>query len=219
LDYFKSWSSLFDLAELTKIILKLNNLYKIKDITPSYQDVFKAFTLCDKKLCKVIFIGQDPYPQKGVATGLLFANKGEIKNLSPSLQVIKESCINYTVPHNFITFDQTLESWATQGVLLLNSALTCEVNKIGSHLSLWLPFISSFLERYSTIDYGNVYVLFGERAKNLEPFIDKRNLILKEKHPAYYARTGTRMPSKIFTTINTYLKDHYNERIRWFNEE
>lgn len=72
-------------------------------------------------------LGQDPYPQKGVATGILFGNRKEVDedNLS-SLNVVKEAAINFEVPHYCITFDQTLESWAKQGILMINSALTVD---------------------------------------------------------------------------------------------
>lgn len=57
-----------------------------------------------------------------------FGNRKEVSedNLSPSLNVVKEAAINFEVPHYCITFDQTLESWAKQGILMINSALTVE---------------------------------------------------------------------------------------------
>ena len=92
-----------------------------------------------------------PYPQKGVATGILFGNKKEVleEDLSPSLKIIKEAVINFEIPHNNIIFDQTLENWAKQGILMINSALTVEMNKIGSHVMLWRPFISKLLKNLS----------------------------------------------------------------------
>ena len=114
---------------------------------------------------KIVFLGQDPYPQKGVATGVLFGNKEGTTELSPSLEVIKEAAINYETPHPPLKFDVTLESWAKQGILMINSALTCEMNKVGSHVMLWRPFMSKFLQNLSNSNTGLVYVLFGDQAQ------------------------------------------------------
>lgn len=161
-----------------------------------------------------------PYPQKGVATGILFGNSLDTEELSPSLQIIKEAAIDYTKPHNYpIEFDNSLESWAKQGILMINSALTVEVNKIGSHTAMWRPFISNLLETLSNYQLGIVYVLFGQQAQTFKPYINPSgNYILKENHPAYYARTGTRMSSDIFKEVNKCLKKQYNEEIVWYTE-
>ena len=141
-------------------------------------------------------------------------------DLSPSLQIIKEAAVDFTRPHNYpIEFDNTLESWAKQGILMINSALTVEMNKIGSHTSLWRPFISKFLETLSNRQTGIVYVLFGKQAQTFEPYISKKyNHIIKENHPAYYARINGRMPSTLFTEVNECLKKQYNQTIVWYSE-
>lgn len=111
-----------------------------------------------QELRKVVFLGQDPYPQKGVATGILFGNSEDTPEdrLSPSLQIVKEAAINYEIPHNRIEFDNTLESWAKQGILMINTALTCEV---GSHFELWKPFVSKLIHNLSYKNNGIVYLL------------------------------------------------------------
>jgi uracil-DNA glycosylase len=216
-EYFGDWSKVIDLRELTKIINILNQCYATKMITPEYRDIFKAFTLCSKKDCHTIFVAQDPYPQKGVATGVAFGNKEGTPVLSPSLEVIKEAAINYEIPHPPYTFDNTLESWGKQGILLLNSALTCEVNKPGSHVMLWRPFISKLLQNLSNTSTGLIYVLFGQQAQTFEPYINKNfNNVIKIHHPAYYARTHTKMPYWVFTEINKLLKDLYGTSINWY---
>lgn len=153
-----------------------------------------------------------------MATGVLFGNKEGTK-LSPSLEIVKEACINFEVPHNSIIFDPTLESWAKQGVLMVNSALTCEVNKVGSHTMMWRPFMTKLLKNLSEWDTGIIYVLFGEQAKTLKPYINKNtNIILEEKHPAYYARQEERMPSTVFQEVSKLTKEKYGEPIVWFSE-
>ena len=147
--YLGDWVNYINKKELNAILNILGKEYSIKAIEPSQVNVFKAFNLCQYKDMKVLFLGMDPYPQRGVATGILFGNNSD-KSPSPSLQVLKECVIDYTSPFNNIIFDHSLESWSKQGILMLNSALTVETNKIGSHVMLWRPFISSLLQNIST---------------------------------------------------------------------
>jgi uracil-DNA glycosylase len=216
-EYFGHWLRVIDKEELFKALHNLQSLNKSL-LCPNYSDIFKAFELCNYNNLSVIIVGQDPYPQKGVATGIAFGNKLGTEELSPSLEVIKESCIDYTIPHNPIEFDITLESWAKQGVLMLNSALTCEVNKVGSHVMLWRPFISKLLRNLSEREAGLIYLLLGSQAKTFKPYINKQyNTILELEHPAYFARTNRTMPS-IFSHINQLLKDKYDTTIEWYHE-
>ncbi len=211
-EYFKDWLPLIDTNELYKALSKINK----NNICPEYNNIFRAFNLCDYRNCKVICIGQDPYPQKSVATGIAFGNKPDVIELSPSLEVIKESVINFEIPHNLITFDQTLEDWEKQGVLMLNSSLTCEVNKVGSHSMIWRPFIAKFLQNMTTT--GIIYVLFGKQAQSFKPYINtKFNDIIEVQHPAYFARTNTAMPN-IFNKINNLVYNKYKEKINWYYE-
>lgn len=219
-EYFGDWVHVFDMNELNKVLTVLNRMYKVKPICPKQEDVFKAFNLCKYDDCKVVFIGQDPYPQKGVATGILFGNSADTKeqDWSPSLKVVKEAAINFEIPHNLITFDQTLESWAKQGILMINSALTVEMNKVGSHTMLWRPFISKMLKNISEINTGIIYVLFGSTAKTFKPYIGKFNDVLEVEHPAYFARTGKKMPHELFINVSNTVKGIYGVPLTWYQE-
>lgn len=217
-EYFGRWIKVIDMTELTKVLNMLKRINQDK-LCPDYHNIFRAFELCKYEDCKVVFLGMDPYPQKGVATGILFGNKLGTVQLSPSLEVIKESCINYEIPHNPIEFDITLESWAKQGILMINSALTCEIGKIGSHVNLWRPFISKLLKNLSEYNTGIIYVLFGSQAKTFKPYINKDyNDIIEIEHPSYFARTNQIMSYSIFTDINKLLKDKYGTTIKWYHE-
>ena len=214
---FKDWLTIVDKNLLLSTIkqIPLN-----KPFCPSIDNVFKAFQLCSLQDCKAVMLGQDPYPQKDVATGILFGNSANTKeeDLSPSLKVVKNAAIDYKVSHNYpIEFDNTLESWAKQGILMLNSALTVEQNKVGSHTMIWRPFISDLLTRLSQYDKGIVFVLFGEQAQTFTPYI-KANIIFKEKHPAYYARTNKNLSSELFNQINNAIFAQYGERIIWYKD-
>lgn len=223
-EYFGDWMKVIDKTEAMKIMgwLKVVNP---NTLCPALPDVFRAFKLCPYKELKVVFIGQDPYPDKFMgkprATGILFGNNKDVPEdkLSPSLQVVKESAINFEIPHNIITFDQTLESWARQGILMINSALTCELNKVGSHVNQWRPFISKLLKNLSNRETGIVYILFGRQAQTLKPYIeDKYNDIIEIEHPAYFARMNKIMPYNVFEVMNKILYRRYGKEITLFNE-
>ena len=220
-EYFGDWMKVLDRKETVKIM----NWLKTTDsstLCPSIKNVFKAFKLCSYNECKVIFIGQDPFPQKGVAQGILFGNSSNTPEdkLSPSLKVVKESVINFDIPHNLITFDPTLESWAKQGILMLNSALTTEVGKVEIHTLKWRPFIGSFLKNMSEKNPGIIYVFFGSQAKSLNTYINNNNNYkLFIEHPAYYARLNKRMPSDIWYTVQKLVYNIYGTLIKWYKEE
>lgn len=219
-EYFGRWMRVIDKKSLEEVLNKLGLEYQKRPICPAQNKVFKAFELCPYDELKVVFIGMDPYPQKGVATGILFGNDKEVaeENLSLSLKIVKEACINYEIPHNSIIFDQTLESWAKQGILMINSALTVEMNKIGSHVMLWRPFIAKLLKNLSENNPSIIYVLFGRQAQTFKPYIGKFNHIIEVEHPAYFARTNTKMSYEVFRNISNLVKGIYGVPIEWYQE-
>lgn len=216
------WECYFNIPILSNILINLENLPQ-NSITPSWEKTFRAFKLCSPKECKAILVAQDPYPQEGVATGLAFANDISTPpdKISPSLRVIRDAVLDPRIPRdNPCYFDISLESWAKQGVLLLNAALTVNIGAPGSHVEIWRPFMSRFLADYSTLNQGRAYLFFGKQAANYEYFINPNNKILEVYHPAYFARIGRDMSSKPFDSINEYLCKQYGEeaKIKWFTE-
>ena len=216
-EYFGDWSRVVDLQEADRIMKKLSA--SNHTICPKLNDVFKAFLKCPLNNLRVVILGMDPYPQKGVATGIAFANSNNTQVLSPSLEVLRESVIDYTIPHRRVIFEPDLEKWEEQGVLLLNLALTCELGRVGSHTLLWRPFITSFLTNLSKCSSGIVYVLMGSQAQTLEPYINSHfNHVIRIRHPSYYARTKTKMPSDIWSQINNILIGLNGYGIEWYKE-
>lgn len=218
-EYFGDWIKVIDKREVVKIMKWLGTVDE-DNLCPSVKNIFKAFRVCPYNDCKVVILGMDPYPQKGVAQGILFANSEDTpdNNLSPSLQVVKEAVINYEVPHNTILFDNTLESWARQGMLLINSALTCEVGRTGCHFNIWKDFTAKLLYNMSTSLTGLIYVLLGNQAQSFKDYIVGPQYIIIDYHPAYYARRGTKMPHSTFTKINEILDQVYGTKIEFFKE-
>lgn len=198
-EYFGDWMRVIDMEETAKIIRWLNSI-NLEMIRPYYKNIFKAFGQCPYESCDVVMVGQDPYPQPGVATGILFGNSPTVEErlLSPSLKVVKKA-VNATSD-----FDNTMKKWARQGILMINSALTCKVNQIGSHVDIWRPFVSKLIHNLSRTRPDIIFVMFGAQAQSFNKEIGD-NTIINVKHPAYYARMGFPMPSEPFEEINRLL--------------
>lgn len=221
-EYFGEWSDIIDLNEADRIMRRLSVM---KDVCPKIGDIFKAFRLCQPKDVRTVLMGQDPYSDysngKPVATGLAFANEtGTPERLySPSLEVLRESFIDFTRPHGTVIFEPGLEELEKQGVLLLNAALSCQKGKPGSHSLMWLPFMTSLLKNLSLRMPGVVYVLMGSSAWSFEPYIDRASShVIRIRHPAYYARKKERMPSDVWNEVNDILIGQNGYGIKWFEE-
>ena len=166
-------------------------------ILPETSKTFKAFRLCPLKDVKVVILGQDPY-HDGSATGLAFANRADKRTVSPSLKnIITAVEIDYGKSQGvnvrgLLDVDVTLESWARQGVLLLNTALTVEKGKAGSHTELWKDFTRMFVEMLSRNKSNLIFVLWGKKAQGYESYIRNNHTILKAAHPAAESYSGGR---------------------------
>ncbi len=212
-EVLKDWTDVIDFKLLRSV---LSNVPR-ENTTPIIRDYFKAFEECKYKDLNIVILCQDPYPQKDIATGIAFANKDYV--ISPSLKVIEETLLEHNYYKGPAYLDPTLISWCKQGILLLNSALTVEINKPNSHTMLWRPFIADVLKRLSVYKTGIVYILFGDNAKTFKPYINKRNnYILEEKHPAYYARIEGLMPYTVFEESSRIIKENSNISIKWLDE-
>lgn len=225
-EYFGKWSNVVPVKDVFEVMEFLNK--SNKRVCPLLKDVFKGFEICPYDNLKVVVIGQDCYADmkgnKPVATGVAFANSKDTpaNRYSPSLRILMESFIDFSVPHKRITFDPSLEEISRQGVLFINTALTCEMGKPGSHMLLWRSFITSFLKNLSKHKTGIVYVLLGSEAQALKDNIDiSYNYVLMDKHPAYYARMKSSMPSGIWKSVNDIIRsiNGKHEEIKWFQEE
>lgn len=161
-----------------------------KRFTPPLKYTFRAFEECPEKDLKIVMIGQDPYPHFGVADGIAFSC-GLTQKPQPSLKNMFEA-IEETVYQGYPTHqDPDLTRWAKQGVLMLNSALTTQVDKVGTHYDIWKDFIMYVLDMLSLTNSGLIFMLLGAKAQELESVIGQNHYILKASHPASAAYTKT----------------------------
>ncbi len=122
---------------------------------------------------KVVMLSQDPYPQPYVASGIAFSCDVTGKP-EKSLKYIFKA-IESTVYTDGYTWDPDLTRWSNQGILMLNTALTTQINKSGTHYDLWRPFLT-FLFDYITIhNPGLVYGFLGKKAQDWADVIPDNN--------------------------------------------
>jgi uracil-DNA glycosylase len=206
-----------DMDVLLEKLLSLSN--EGKHFTPTLKDVFKAFVKCPFDNVKVVIIGQDPYPYINVADGIAFSCS-KTNKLQPSLRYIINA-INRTVDdRNIENQDKPsvdLVRWADQGVLCINAALTCEIDKVGSHYEIWSDFIFTMLDALNFNKFGIPYVLMGKVAHSLENFISPNNAIIKTTHPASaaYAKLNEWDCNNCFNKVNDILISQDKTPIKW----
>lgn len=203
-------------SEFTDILSKLYELsIADKRFTPTLKQLFRAFEECPYDDLKVVFIGQDPYPQLGVADGISFSCSNTNK-VQPSLRYIFEE-IERTVYQEFPSYqDPDLTRWSKQGILMLNTALTVEVGKIGSHYDIWKPFTAYLLDCLNNYNPGLIYVYMGKKAEEWSELTNDNNYKFTVKHPASAAYNGSKWDSNdIFNKISKLVEKNNGQKIIW----
>ena len=137
---------------------------------PQKQDIFKVFETPVNKV-KVVILGQDPYPTPGNAVGRAFAINQE-RNIPASLRIIREEIAKSveSFPVEIQEEWKTLEHWSEQGIFLLNTALTVETGRAGSHLKYWEEFTKRIIA-YLSSQQPCIWVLWGRKAQSFLPYI------------------------------------------------
>ena len=160
-----------------------------KRFTPPLKYVFRAFEKCPYNNVRVVIIGQDPYPQLGVADGLAFSCS-LTETEQPSLKYIFNAIENTVFPDDPRVQDPDLKRWAEQGVLLLNSALTTEVGKPATQYDIWNPFLVYLLDILNYEQGSIIFILMGKKAHEFEDLLSPHHHIFKIAHPASAAYAG-----------------------------
>lgn len=188
----------------------INSEYETKDIAPNKDKLYYALELTSLRDVKVVIFGQDPYPTKGVATGLAFSSNGK---LPPSLKnMYKELETDLGISRT----DPNLEDLAKQGILLLNTSLSVEVGKPGSHSKIgWMNVTNQVIDQINNLDRPVVFVLLGNHAQGLKSKINDKHIILEYTHPSPLSAYRGFFGCKMFSTINRKLVENDYEEIKF----
>ena len=184
-----------------------------KVIYPPGSQIFRAFDLTPVQNVKVVILGQDPYHGPGQAHGLSFSVPSGVP-APPSLKnIFKEIETDLGVR---MSGHPNLESWARQGVLLLNAVLTVRAAEAASHSRIgWQEFTDAVIKYISDNCEGVVFMLWGNFARGKSELIDhSRHCVLEAAHPSPLAR-GAFFGCRHFSQANNYLLSTSRTPINW----
>ena len=191
------------------------------EVYPEGNLVFRAFTETHYEDVTVILLGQDVYPQKGVADGLAFSCSNSLHpqpSLKNMLIEVDAEYPEYKLDPYLWRLDQIdLTRWTKQGVFLLNSFLTVETGTPNSHAHLWRSFTIKVIEALNK-KQDVVYLLLGNIAQSFEKHISTRHRIVSAAHPASESRnvgSGGFYGSNCFKQVNECLENVNLKPINW----
>jgi uracil-DNA glycosylase len=200
------------MQKLREFLLQEKRAGKI--IYPEGKNIFNAMNLLAFEDVKVVIIGQDPYHGPGQSHGLCFSVLPGV-TIPPSLiNIFKEIQTDLGIApasHGY------LNSWAKQGVLLLNSVLTVERNLSGSHQGKgWERFTDAIIHRLNSEHTGLVFFLWGSYAQKKGAIIDsRRHLVLQSVHPSPLSAHKGFFGNRHFSKANEYLREQKKSPISW----
>jgi uracil-DNA glycosylase len=196
------------------IISKLESERKHHTIFPENEVLFNAFNQTNIDDLKVVVLGQDPYHGRGQAHGLSFSVPNGVR-IPPSLRnIFKELKADLNLP---ISQNGNLNTWAEQGVLLLNSTLTVREKQAGSHQKLgWEDFTDSIIKKIADKKEGIIFLLWGAFAQKKSILInDKKHYILTATHPSPFSAYRGFLGCKHFSKTNEILVNNKKQPINW----
>lgn len=181
-------------------------------IAPGDADVWRALTLTPPETVRVVILGQDPYPTPGHADGLAFSVRPGIAVPRSLRNIFRELSGDLGHPE---PATGSLEPWARQGVLLLNTALTVEEGAANAHVRWgWGPVTDAIIDAASA-GPPSVFVLWGRQAQAKAPRIAPRHTVLASAHPSpLSARTGF-FGSRPFSRANAALAAAGRGAVDW----
>ena len=175
-----------DKNDFEQLAIQVANAYRDSAVSPSFDKLFKAFESIDPQGVRVAILGHSPYQNPKLATEVPFAIPANVES-TPSFKSIQDE-LEMEYPNRHSTLDKTLESWAGQGVLLLNTSLTIEANKdSNSHDGFGWECLTGEILKYLDENTEGVFMLWGSPAKRFSEYMPCANAhmrVLKTCHPS-----------------------------------
>lgn len=213
-----SWNDFFKQEQKQQYFPELlNNIkkeYQTYRCFPEWNNIFQAFALTKFDDVKVVILGQDPYHQPNQAHGLAFSVLPKVP-LPPSLRnIFQELKDDLNIDNGATGY---LIDWTTQGIFLLNSALSVRHNIANSHSNYnWHIFTDNVLRYLSEKRENLVFILWGNNARSKKELIDStKHLIIESPHPSPFSANKGFFGSKPFSKTNNWLIKLGQEPINW----
>lgn len=185
-----------------------------KQVFPAGRDMFNALNSTPFDRVRVVILGQDPYHGPGQAHGLCFSVQPGVE-IPPSLRnIYKELASDLGIAP---ARHGCLQSWAAQGVLLLNAVLSVEAGRAASHQGRgWEQFTDRIIALLNERREHLVFMLWGSHAQKKGQFIDRsRHLVLESPHPSPLSASRGFLGNRHFSRANQYLLAHGLEAVDW----
>lgn len=185
-----------------------------KQIFPAGNDIFNALNSTPFEKVKVVILGQDPYHGPGQAHGLCFSVRPGVE-IPPSLRnIYKEIAADLGIAPSR---SGCLQSWAEQGVLLLNAVLTVESGKAAAHQGRgWERFTDRIIALLNEQGEHIVFMLWGSYAQKKGQIIDRaRHLVLESPHPSPLSASRGFFGNHHFSRANQYLLANGRAAVDW----
>ncbi len=182
---------------------------------PKGSSIFAAFDASPFEQTKVVIIGQDPYHGPQQANGLCFSVQDGIPHPPSLVNIFKELQTDTGKPY---PKSGNLESWAKQGVLLLNATLTVRAHQAGSHQNKgWEMFTDRVIQVISEKKEGVIFLLWGGFAKKKSTLIQTaKHHVLTSGHPSpLSANRGLWFGNGHFSKVNAILTKNGQDAILW----
>ena len=185
------------------------------NILPHSSLWFNALKTTPLPNVRAVIIGQDPYPTVGHPHGLCFSVMPDVKPIPKSLVNIYKELQDDLGIDNFHT--GYLQSWAEQGVLLLNSVLTVDAGNSASHRGMgWEQFTDKIIAAINEQTEHVVFILWGKYAQDKGAMIDtSKHLIIKSPHPSPLSAHRGFFGTRPFSRTNEYLAANGKPTIDW----
>lgn len=185
-----------------------------KRIFPKGSEWFHALDATPLDQVRVVIIGQDPYHGEGQAHGLCFSVRDGVQPPPSLINIYKElkTDLGIDPPRH-----GHLESWAKQGVLLLNAVLTVEAGRAASHQGKgWEQFTDAVIREVNALPRPVVFILWGSYAQRKASFVDTtKHCVIKSAHPSPLSAHNGFFGSKPFSRANAFLEAHGEKPIDW----
>lgn len=185
-----------------------------KRIFPKGSEWFHALDATPLDQVRVVIIGQDPYHGEGQAHGLCFSVRDGVQPPPSLVNIYKElkSDLDIDPPRH-----GHLESWAKQGVLLLNAVLTVEAGRAASHQGKgWEQFTDAVIREVNALPRPVVFILWGSYAQRKASFVDTtKHCVIKSAHPSPLSAHNGFFGSRPFSKANAFLEAHGEQPIDW----
>ena len=189
-----------------------------KAVFPPRGQRLRALELTPLDRVKVVILGQDPYHGPGQAHGLCFSVPDGVATPPSLVNIYKELESDLGIPRRS---HGNLEHWARQGVLLLNTCLTVEAGKAGSHAGKgWEAITDAVVVAVARREEPTVFILWGNHARGKAAKVPElgtgtRHLVLTSPHPSPLSAHGGFFGSKPFSQANAFLEAHGRGAIEW----